>query len=78
VIVDSATISDTATVLGNFQLTVSDGSGNLQVLLDHAAGFLVPGVYVPSNVFNIVGVLVPTGTGIWTLKPRSAADLVKH
>ncbi|HUK72063.1 MAG TPA: hypothetical protein VLW50_25390, partial [Streptosporangiaceae bacterium] len=78
VIVDSATISDTATVLGNFQLTVSDGSGNLQVLLDHAAGFLVPGVYVPSNVFNIVGILVPTGTGTWMLKPRSAADLVKH
>ena len=78
VIVDSATVSDTATVLGNFQLTVSDGSGNLLVLLDHTAGFTVPGAYVPSKVFNIAGVLVPTGTGTWTLKPRSAADLIKH
>jgi hypothetical protein len=78
VIVDSATIKDTATVLGDFKLTVSDGSGNLEVLLDRAAGFVVPGVFVPSNVFNIVGVLVPTGAASWMLKPRSAADLVKR
>jgi len=78
VIVDSATITDTATVLGDFKLTVSDGSGNLEVLLDHAAGFVVPGVYVPNNVFNLFGVLAPTGTGTWMLRPRSAADLIKH
>jgi len=78
VIVDSATITDTATVLGDFKLTVSDGSGNLQVLLDRAAGFVVPGVYVPNNVFNLFGVLAPTGTGTWMLRPRSAADLIKH
>ncbi len=78
VIVDSATVRDTATVLGDFRLTVSDGSGNLEVLLDHTAGFVVPGVYVPANVFNIVGILVPTGSGSWMLKPRSSADLVKH
>ena len=77
VVVNNATISDTATVLGNFRLTVSDGSGNLEVLLDQRAGFVVPGLFVPASRFNIVGVLVPTGTGAWRLKPRSAADLIK-
>ncbi len=70
VVVDSVTISDTATVLGDFRLHVTDGSGALEVLLDHTAGFTVPGTYVPGNVFNIVGILVPTGTGSWILKPR--------
>lgn len=73
----NATVSDTATVLGGFQLTVSDGSGDLVVLLDQRIGFTLPGQYIPTNRFNIVGVLVPTGTGTWTLKPRSAADLTK-
>jgi len=77
VVVLNATVSDTATALGAFHLTVSDGSGNLEVVLDQRAGFLVPGQYVPANRFNIVGLLVPTGTGAWTLKPRSPADLVK-
>ena len=75
VVVDSAVVSDTASVLGGFRLTVSDGSGNLTVLLDQQGGFAVPGVYVPANRFRIVGLLVPTGTGSWMLKPRSAADL---
>jgi len=75
VVVDSAVISDTGSVLGGFRLTVSDGSGNLSVILDQRAGFVVPGAFVPPNRFRIVGLLVPTGTGTWTLKPRSAADL---
>jgi hypothetical protein len=78
VLVPNATISDTATVLGDFTLTVSDGSGNLKVVLDRAALFTVPGVYVPPNQFDITGILVPTGTGTWTLKPRTSADLLKH
>jgi hypothetical protein len=75
VVVRNATISDTTRVLGDFRLTVSDGSGSLVVQLDQVAGFLVPGVYVPGNAFDLVGLLVPTGTGTWILKPRSAADL---
>jgi hypothetical protein len=35
----------------------------------------VPGDFVPGNSFDIVGVLVPTGSGTWRLKPRSVADL---
>ena len=74
----NATVNATATVLGNYTMTVSDGSGNLTVVLDVMGGYVVPGIYVINNVFDIVGILVPTGTGTWTLKPRSAADLVKH
>jgi len=74
----NATVNATATVLGNYQMTVSDGSGNLTVVLDQAIAFTVPGIYVVNNVFDIVGILVPTGTGTWTIKPRSPADLVKH
>ena len=82
VIVNNATISDTATVVGGFRLRVSDGSGLLEVLLDPAADAKftpaqLPGVYVPLNRFNLIGILVPTGTGTWRLKPRSAADMTK-
>jgi hypothetical protein len=81
VVVNNATISDTGTVLGNFRMTVSDGTGPLTVQLDQRAGFSCQPpacTYVPSNTFNIIGVLVPTGTaGVWMLKPRSASDLVK-
>jgi hypothetical protein len=85
VVVLNFTISSTATVLGDFQLTGSDGSGNLVVQLDRTADSAfqaakLPGVYVPGNIFDIVGVLDPTGsTGTpWILKPRAAADLRKH
>ena len=78
VIVNNATISSTATVPNGFNLTVSDGSGNLTVLLDQQGGFTVPGIYIAGNTFRIVGLLVPTGTtGIWMLKPRSSSDLTK-
>jgi len=78
VVVPNATVSDTATVLGNFRLTVSDGSGNLIVVLDRLAGFTIPSVYLKTNTFDIIGLLAPTGTGTWLLEPRSAADLIKH
>lgn len=73
-------VTDTATVLGNMQLTVDDGSGAAIVILDRAAdiGFqqpLPPGLFIPGNRFDIAGVLVPTGVGTWRLKPRSALDL---
>ena len=75
-----ATVSDTATVGGNLTMTVSDGSGALTVVLDRAADatFRAPfpaGLYVPTSTFDIIGVLVPTGTGTWRLRPRSALDL---
>lgn len=73
-------VTDTATVLGNMQLSVDDGSGQAIVILDRTAdiGFqqpLPPGLFIPGARFDITGVLVPTGAGTWRLKPRSALDL---
>ena len=84
----NVTVTDTATVTGDFRLTVQDtpaGAGTLEVLID--CGGTPPAfnctqgpgsVLIPGNRFNIVGIAVPTGTaGIWRLKPRSAAEIVK-
>ena len=75
--VPNATISSTATVAGDFVLTVDDGSGALEVVLDVDVGFfLVP--LVPSVVIDVTGVLVPTGSGAWQLKPRNGGDVVSN
>ena len=76
-------VTDTATVNGDFQMTVTDGSGPVTVVLDRNAdtGFRAPlptGVYVPGNRFDALGVLVPTGAGAWRLKPRSSLDLTRR
>ena len=74
VAIANATITDTATVAGDFRLTVTDGSGSLEVLLDDDAGFtLMP--YRPTVVIDATGLLVPVGPGIWRLKPRGGADV---
>jgi hypothetical protein len=79
----NAQVTDTATVAGNFQMTMNDGSGAVVVVLDRAAdaGFRAPlpaGLYVAPNRFDLAGVLVPTGTGAWRVRPRSALDLVRR
>ena len=79
----NAQVIDTATVGGNLQMTVNDASGPVVVILDRAAdpGFNLPlpvGQYVPTNRFDVVGVLVPTGAGAWRLKPRSVLDLTRR
>lgn len=78
-----AAITDTATVLGNLTMTMDDGSGPVTVVLDRAADLafrppLAPNQYEAPNRFDIVGVLVPTGTGTWVVKPRSVLDLVRR
>lgn len=70
-----ARITDTATVAGDYRLTVNDGSGSVAVLLDQDAG-LTRSPYVPDVVIDAAGVLVPAGPGVWRLKPRSNPDLV--
>lgn len=75
-----ALVTDTATVGGHVTMTVDDGSGELTVVLDRAAdgAFRAPlpaGLYQAGNRFDLVGVLVPTGTGGFVLRPRSALDL---
>lgn len=70
-----ATITDTLTSAGDFILTVNDGTGPLAVLLDKDVGFadLLP--YVPTAAIDATGVLVPSGSGAWVLKPRADDDL---
>lgn len=75
-----ATITDTVTVDGHITMTVDDGSGALLVRLDRAADALFrppfpANFYQAGNTFDIVGVLVPTGTGTFVLRPRSSLDL---
>jgi hypothetical protein len=80
----NAPVTDTATVLGDFRLTVNDGSGSLEIVLDRdvVPPFIPPAPqpnpYAPDDTLDLViGLLVPTGTGVWQLKPRAAVDVVK-
>lgn len=77
----NATITDTmTTVLGDYVLTVDDSaggtSGPLVVVLDADAN-LISAPYVPSIKVDAIGLLVPTDSGTWALKPRANTDLAK-
>lgn len=67
--------TDTATVNGDYVLSVDDGSGAVTVVFDKDASLTRTG-YAPGKVIDATGVLVPDGTGSWRLKPRSNTDLV--
>lgn len=71
--VTGAIISDTSTIAAGFQVTVDDGSGSLEVVVDPRVTSST-GVFVPGKTLAATGVLVPQGTGIWVLKPRVVAD----
>lgn len=78
-----AAIIDTATVGGSLTVRVNDGSGIVTVLLDRTAdaAFRPPfqaATWSAPNRFDILGVLVPTGTGTWQVRPRSALDLTRR
>ena len=71
-----ATVSSLAPSGADEDLTIDDGSGPLIVRLDGNINFdtsvITP---IPGAVVNVTGVLVPTGTGSWVLKPRGNADI---
>ncbi len=72
--IDSARISDTTTVSGELVITVSDGSGALEIKIDDDITFN-PGQYLlPGADISVDGVLVPAGTS-WQVKPRGNADV---
>ncbi len=74
--ITGATIQDTATVADGLQLSVDDGSGALELLLDSDVPFTNLAAYVPGAVLDARGVLVPTAAGAtWQLKPRFDSDL---
>jgi len=60
---------------GDLAIIVDDGSGPLQVVLDAGIGFGNTSSFVPGAALQGTGLLVPTGTGTWQLKPRNAADV---
>jgi hypothetical protein len=70
-----ARVTDTATVSGDYQLTATDGSGPVVIVFDADAG-LTRTQFVPRAIVDFTGVLVPSGTGSWHLKPRANADVV--
>lgn len=72
--VTSATISDSVTVAPDFKVVASDGSGNLEILIDGT----IPvnrTLFRPGRTMTVRGVLVPNGAGGWRLKPRDGSDI---
>jgi hypothetical protein len=74
-IVDGMIGTDTATIGGDYQFSVDDGSGPLRVVMDFDVG-LTRTPYVPGVVIDATGVLRADGGGAWRLKPRINSDLV--
>jgi hypothetical protein len=73
--VDSARIVDTSTVNGNLLATVTDGTGPVDVEFDANIAFNLGSYLVPGADLRSTGVLVPTTSGGWRLKPRSDLDV---
>jgi DNA/RNA endonuclease YhcR with UshA esterase domain len=68
------TVSASVQVGLDLLLTISDGSGDLVVRLQPAARFPA-GIYKVDDVVRVSGVLVPTPTGTWELKPRAVNEI---
>jgi hypothetical protein len=74
VAVADAVVNDTATVDDDFVATVDDGSGAVEVIFDGNVAFNLEPI-VPDTLMSVKGVLVPSGPGVWALKPRSQSDV---
>lgn len=72
--IEAAGVTDSASVGGDYTVTVDDGSGPVTVVIDSVLA-LNPTAVVPGDSLRVNGVLVPTGTGGWVLKPRITSDL---
>ncbi|MGQ0702886.1 MAG: hypothetical protein ACT4PM_07105 [Gemmatimonadales bacterium] len=72
--ITGAIITDTATIAPDFRVVGDDGSGPITLVLDLFMGFN-RAVFVPGRSMTARGVLVPTGTGQWELKPRVPGDV---
>jgi hypothetical protein len=72
--VADALITDTVTVdrsplPDDYEVIVDDGSGPVTVVFDGDAS-LTTSSFVPGERVDAIGVMVPTLTGLWRLKPR--------
>ncbi len=70
-----AVVSATSATAEGLELTVSDGSGDLVILVDTDTGIDTTGLVVAADL-DVVGVLVPVGGNVWRLQPRSDSDIV--
>ena len=76
--VRNAMVVDTVTnSAGDRVVTFNDGTGALDVVFDENITFNLPWMLPDSTAARVTGVLVPTGTGTWRMKPRSQADIVR-
>lgn len=73
--VTGATVLERVATAAGFELRVDDGSGHLTVRLDAVTPFPVQD-YGEGAVVDVRGVLVPTGSGDWAMRPRVVADVV--
>jgi hypothetical protein len=74
--VHDATVVDASSLTGgDVLLTVNDGSGDLQVLVDANANIGTTLPVSPGAELDVIGVLVPVA-GEWRLKPRRTGDVV--
>jgi hypothetical protein len=69
-----ALVSDSITVAPDFQVTASDGTGPIVIILDANQPF-ARNQFRPGRSLNVTGVLVPNGAGAWILKPRATSDV---
>lgn len=73
-VVAAPIVGATTTPAGDFMISVNDGSGLLEVIIDRSTGINTAG-FIPGAQLTVTGVLVTAGVGKWQLKPRTAADL---
>ena len=59
-----AQVTDTMTVSGEYLLTLNDGSGDLTAVIDPELTAPIAN-YVPGVEMDLVGLLVPRGSGAW-------------
>lgn len=75
--IQAALVTDSTTLAGHYQVTVDDGSGPVDVVLDSILA-IPPTAVVPGDSLRVNGVLVPTGSGSWRVKPRGGTDLTVY
>lgn len=79
VYLDSAVVRETSVnSAGDFVLTVGDGSGDVDVVLDRDISFLQHfDTGVIGTILHVTGILFPASvSGPWVVKPRSSEDIV--
>jgi len=68
------TVNAVASTSGGWVLTVDDGSGALQIMLDSRVGFSATD-FVVNDIVRATGVLVSVSNGVWQLKPRMLDEI---